>query len=347
MGINLSSNIKTFEQYVSNDPDKFYIGKKNTIYIKPKFNSLINYELLKKYKKIIFANSYEFINFVELNLHNSYEVEESQFNQQIKLPDLVETISFGERFNQNIILPAQLKTIIFKEDFNKKIILPNSLVELSFELSFFNQPIELVDSLKVLFLSYNYNQTILLPESLEILSFGIFFGKSFNLLKLPNNLKRLNMGFNFTKLFDLPNTLNYLILDVKEINANINTNVNMNLINNCSSLLNNLPNSLEHLVIIGDNNFELANLPNGLRTIIFDSKYQHTNILNLPDSIETIGLSYEYLNQIIKLPKNLKLIQINHRQILTKKYIENLEKYNVITHKLNYYDDFTFNLFKI
>jgi hypothetical protein len=87
-------------------------------------------------------------------------------------------------------------------------------------------------------------------------------------------------------------------------------------------LVDNLPNSLEELVLGYYFGLQLDNLPNQLKKIYFKNEYDDCDdddydnnksgyqyeLNNLPESIEIIVLSKYYEHKICKLPKNLKII---------------------------------------
>jgi hypothetical protein len=78
-------------------------------------------------------------------------------------------------------------------------------------------------------------------------------------------------------------------------------------------LIDNLPNSLEELVLTRGFNLELNDLPNQLKKIRLQNVMYDKKLNNLPESVEIIELSSRYYEKISKLPKNLKTIKCNSR----------------------------------
>lgn len=352
----LSNNLNKFD-----NPDEFYIGKKNIIYILPNFNSTIDPNLLEKYNILIFAN---FTGLAHIIGKNNYIYEnqlESKFNKPIDLPNSLESITFGLEFNQPVKLPNSLKILIFGEYFNCMLELPDSLIVLDMELTMrFNYPIKLNDSLKILFFSGGFNQQISFPENLEILSFGYNFNQN---ILLPEKLKKLIIHESFSKYIDLPNTLNYLKINISHYcNCGHIFNPNDELSEFYQRLFDNLPNSLEKLIIDGGiNHIKINNLPNNLKTIIFRL---NTVKLILPDSIESVGLvgltgltgtnvnnliksNYleSYLNRFGNFPTKLKYIycdsnisdQCLHQYNFT---IRNIYNYKLDELEFNRFDEY-------
>ena len=95
-------------------------------------------------------------------------------------------------------------------------------------------------------------------------------------------------------------------------------------------MIENLPNSIEGIVLGYNFNLELNNLPNSIKKISFDYYSEYDKELNcLPEFVEYLELNKKYNKKIKKFPLNLKTIKCSKNY----KYINDFEnKYNVITY---------------
>ena len=197
-------------------------------------------------------------------------------------------------FSNNPTQPVQLTHISFGSDFNCKFNPTNNLRFIVFG-TFFNQPIIFPNDSQLthLFFGNWFNQPIILPESLTHLNFAILCGFDQPII-LPESLTHLSLGFG---------------IDFIEL-ANIKY---LSICNNQQHIINNLPNTLEELILKRGFNLALDNLPNSIKIIELHEHYDkpfncfplnlktirvHPNykfIDNLPNSV-SINISYNNNN---------------------------------------------------
>lgn len=284
---------------------------------------------------LIFSNSLELVWCI--NYDNKFG-QCSSFNDLITIPDCIEYLNFGYNFNQIIFLPDSIKKLVFGTSFDKSIELPRFLQTLSFGNNF-NQIISFPDSIKYLIFGNNFNQIVTFPNELIQLIFGNNFNQN---IILPYSLEYLHFGNDFNQIIILPDSLKHLIFGNK-FNQNISyppslvnlqfgtefnnfaelINIKELTINNWNTrLMNNLPNSLELLIFSSGFNrnkicehIEFYNLPTSVKKIEFlNTRFSYGfNLIQMPDSIETIMLPNDFVGRIIPLPKNLKKIICNKR----------------------------------
>lgn len=210
---------------------------------------------------------------------------------------------------------------IFKHHFNepidkyanliadkKKLIFSNyTLFDLSVKIYDFNDYYN-----KYLFSYYykksKYNQPLIvnLNSNLEYLIFSYYFN---NLICLPNSLIFLIIGKCFNQSIELPESLQYLELNQFANYNLILPNLKFLSINsNDTSLINNLPHSLQTLKLNKNFDLDLNDLPSGITEIIFCqfSKYNKP-LNNLPNSLEKLILPKKYNMEIKNIPPKLKL----------------------------------------
>jgi hypothetical protein len=229
------------------------------------------------------------------------------FNQPINnLPDNLIYLKFGTYFNRPIQLNLELTELVFGESFNKPILLNSKLTRLEFGTCF-NQPVELPKQLTHLTIGHYFNQPIELPCSLIHLTHHNYASK--NIYKLPKSLKILELSDDDKDLINnLPDELEELVLGFK-FNlklSNLPNKLKKLTIHNGSNLLDELPNSLEELVINGM--CELNNLPNSIKKIKILSFFYDKELNNLPNSLEYLELPNCYRLQIKNIPSNLKTL---------------------------------------
>ena len=335
---------------------------RDTIIIYSKINKPINLNLLNKnFTRVVFSN-YKYIRlfFSNNNIYNSANHNEwkPQFNSKLVLPNKITHLTLGYCFNCPINLTnnIQLTHLTFGNNFNQPINLSNNiqLTHLTFGNNF-NQPIELVENLIELNFGVYFDHPIKLPNKLTHLSFGIFFDQPIELVKslthirfgtlfnqpiiLPKNIQSISFGTYFDQPINFPKSLIQLHLGVsfsQSVNPIELANLKYFEINcNNLSLVENLPNSLEKLIIGSCANFPLNNLPNSIKFIMILNEDYNEDLSNLPNSIEHIVLNskYDKLIPIQSIGKNLKLIECSSQY----KYLDLLKKSNipVKTYNLN------------
>jgi len=112
---------------------------------------------------------------------------------------------------------------------------------------------------------------------------------------LPNNIKLLiicSNPFYIHHLDNLPVSLEHLLINVSY-----------------NKPLDNLPNGLKTLDLIGFYNLELDNLPSSLKKLVVGGRYNQP-FLNLPIDLEELMLSEYYQVELINLPPKLKILHI-------------------------------------
>ena len=333
------------------ETEEYWIHE-NKIIFKPNFNNkLDNYiNIITKYNELIFSD-YDDYN-ITIKTNNIYFYEyyinytHSKFNQQVIIPQNVIHLTFGSYFNQPLTIPQNIIHLTFGNDFNQQVIIPQSVTHLTFGGNFnqkiiipqsvthltfggnFNQKIIIPQNVTHLTFGYKFNQQVIIPQNVTHLTFGnrfnqqviipqnvthLTFGNRFNQqVIIPQNVTHLTFGYRFNQQINLPN-IKYIKLDC-----------------NIVDIIENLPNSIEEIVL-GDNfDLELYNLPNSIKKISFHPDSRYDKELNcLPEFVEYLELSKYYDKKISKFSLNLKTIKCNKNY----EYIDDFkDKYNVITY---------------
>jgi hypothetical protein len=248
----------------------------------------------------------------------SYNVKNYVYNK---------TLWIGEYFSNTINLSDsdQIEIIYFdkRSSFDSSLDgLPKTLKHLEFHSdSDFSQPINnLPLGLKTLIMGYNFNEHIdNLPDSLE----NLILTGSFNspVDNLPTGLKTLVLGEKFNQYIkNLPYRLKKLVLS-----------------NNFAKSLDNLPPNLIYLQFVNNNNWvgNLNNLPNSIEFLLLDINsfnYSKENVLNnLPNSIRYLEI---ITKQNLLFESNLTEDSVK-KILFSKTEIENsngkyLNKYSLI-----------------
>ena len=168
---------------------------------KPSFNDdLLNYyDMMKKYKKIIFGNYNDL--FMTLKTNNEYEHDykdnyiRGEFNKKIDLSNNINLthLTFGLDFNQEINLSNNI-----------------NLTHLTFG-KYFNKEINIPLNIKSLNMYGCNNQYIIDNLHNNIEELKIFFSH-LNLNNLPNSIKKIYIKGYKKELNNLPNSIEYLEL---------------------------------------------------------------------------------------------------------------------------------------
>ena len=167
---------------------------------KPEFNEVLDdyYDLINKYKKIIFSNYNE--SEIAIKTNNFYNDKydknyiSNKFNQKIDLSNNIH-LTFGYNFNQEIDLSnnIHLTHLTLGYCFNKEINIPLNVKSLTM-LCCDNQYI--IDNL------HNNIEELIIDET------------NLNLDNLPNSIKKLYIhNFYNKELNNLPNSIEYLELN--------------------------------------------------------------------------------------------------------------------------------------
>lgn len=251
---------------------------------------------------------------MSLNLHESeYTIilDEIIINNYVNKP--INFNTFNQKFTK-IIFSNYIKNFSIEHSLNKYNItladmynpVFNNLIILADNINFGPNYLHLPDS---------FDKLIDLVETLTHIIFGYEFNQ---LVNLPKFVKYLEFGYCFNQLINLPDSLEFLSIE-QFFNQQLNFNNIIHLTINSPNmhLFENLPNSLEILVIGDKINVPLDNLPNGIKKIIFDNGYQRPiysrELNNLPNSIEQIELHSFYDKKISNIPTNLKKIKFSKK----------------------------------
>lgn len=148
-----------------------YIAKDDTIIFGPEFNKSLDYDLISRYKKIIFSNYILNDTLFKKSKYNknqkrifirNHKYISNEFNQPVNnfhstncsinittdrictcVSNSITHIIFGSKFNQEVDeLPENLTNLIFGYNFDKKVNnLPKKLTHLIFDF-YFNQKVD-------------------------------------------------------------------------------------------------------------------------------------------------------------------------------------------------------------
>ena len=103
----------------------------NKIIFKPEFNDKLDnyFDIISKYNELIFSNYDNYnITIKTNNEYNEYYEEysenykSSEFNQQVKIPENITHLTFGDCFNQPVIIPENVTHLTFDNCFNQQVI---------------------------------------------------------------------------------------------------------------------------------------------------------------------------------------------------------------------------------
>lgn len=244
------------------------------------------------------------------------------FNQPVNnLPRLIENLEFGLSFNQSVNkLPIFIKNLNLSGFFHKSINkLPNSIIELRLGEYYKNKIKRLPDNLEYLIFNYNsrYIHPIPFHDKLKYLKVGKNFKQKIN---FNNNLHTLGYCFPMTDK-NIPYSIKSLCL------YDNNQNILDNLPNTIEELefeldftsddeleLNNLPNSIKKInlkeVLIP---IILDNLPESVEHILLP-KFYELEINKLPSNIKIIECNKNY-KFVKSLKKNKKIKVIFYKQV--------------------------------
>jgi len=291
--------------YSFNQPIQLVEGLEEIIF-GYEFNQPI--QLVEGLKKITFGK--EFNQPIELIEVLEEIVFGYDFDQPIELVSSIKKITFGYKFNESITLAEGLKEIVFGHDFDQHIELVNGLEKITFGKSF-NQKIKLNEGLKKITFGYEFDEPVILIEGIEEINFGykfnqpielveglkkITFGNEFNQqIKLIEGIEEIGFGKKFSQRIELVEGIKKLTLDCNNI-----------------SLIENLPNGIEELVLNYFFELELRDLPNSIKIIKFYSDCYDKDLNNLPLSLECLMLPFDYDLEISRHYPNLKTIICGH-----------------------------------
>lgn len=246
-----------------------------------------------KFSKLIFANYHKdsfyfhlekINNFEKVEFTPKYIIQISLFNHpvifsnnltqqnQSTQPIQLTHISFGRDFNQQFVPTNNLKFIVFGSNFNQPIIFPND------------------SQLTHLFFGTWFNQPIILPDNLTHLNFEYL--SNFNRpIILPQSLTHLSLGLNL-RFIELSN-IKYLSIG-----------------SNNEYIMNNLPNTLEELILKPAFRLPLNDLPNSIKIIELPMYYDKP-LYNIPLNLKIIRVysKYKFINN---LPNSISINILNN-----------------------------------
>ena len=236
---------------------------------KPSFNEELTnyYEIINKYKKVIFSNYNDPLIAIKTNNKFEYEYDDkhiqSDFNKEIYLSNNINLthLTLGDSFNTEINLSNNINlTDLTLLHVNKEIDLSNNinLTHLTFR-DLFNKEIDLSNNINLTHLTFgeNFNQDINISFNVKSLKmFGC--NNQYIIDNLHNNIEELRIYNNNLNLDNLPNSIKKIYIE--EYAAEIN----------------NLPNSIEYLEL-KYYNFKIKKIPKNLKTIKCNKEYKYIN----------------------------------------------------------------------
>jgi hypothetical protein len=247
---------------------------------------------------------------------------------------ILETYNFKE-------LPLDLEKLKINYYLNEKLNL-EELLNLK-ELTFYNieNPdisIELPKNLKKLEIidieNFDFNN---LPENLESIKIKNYKGKIDEIFKhLPLNIKKIKIVntklSNYDFVYKFPNLK---VLKLKRTGF--------------IDIVNNLPDFIEKLSLVGDYDYyeiNIINYPKNLHTLNLSS-YDINNLYIDNESLKSLKITVCGTNKIIKIPQNLKKLDISKNQITDDEKIPlNLEKLNISNNQLKKFNFQNYHLLK-
>ncbi len=134
-----------------------------------------------------------------------------------------------------------------------------------------------------------FNQLLKLPKNLTHLTFGYKFVQQ---IVLPENLTHLIIGYKFNQVVQLSYNIKYLGLD-----------------NNNNNIIDYLHDTIEELILGKYFNSELNNLPCSINSIVLKNENYNKKLNCLPNNIELIALPKYYNLKIEKIPDKLKKLK--------------------------------------
>ena len=218
----------------------------NKVIFKPNFNNkLDNYlDIISKYNELIFSNYNDCSITIKTNniYCNKYKqnYKESNFNQQVIIPQNITHLTFGFYFNQQVIIPENVTHLTFGHYFNQQVIISQNVTHLNFGFHF-NQQVNL-PNIKYIQIDCN---------NIDIID------------NLPNSIKEIEFGYNFgLELQNLPNS-------IKKISFHPDSRYDKEL--NC------LPEFVEYLELGKDYDKKISKFPLNLKTIKCYKNYKYIN----------------------------------------------------------------------
>lgn len=167
--------------------EKYFIDKNTkTVHFASYFNEPLHlyWKMMVNINIVIFDDDYSnrFLSFNQplvLTPNVTHLILNYRFNHFFVLPRCVTHITFGHDFNRSIILTKCLLHLMYKGGFfNRSIILTPKIIDLTFENGHnFNQPLVLTKRIQHLKFGVKFNQLIVLTPYLTHIKFGIYFNQ--------------------------------------------------------------------------------------------------------------------------------------------------------------------------
>ncbi len=183
----------------------------------------------------------------------------------------------------------------------------------------------------------------LIPSHIETIIFESFTDP---IDFLPHGIKTLKIipGFSDEKKFshkldNLPNTIEVLVIK-KEYNLPIenlpNSLKHLEIEGGFNQPVNHLPSSLEFINLGSDFNQPINNLPQNLKTLITGKKFNQS-INNLPPALEKLIIGKGFFLKIVRLPPNLKYLEFDDEIFCSDEtYIDKQNKYTEFNDRTKY-----------
>jgi len=244
------------------------------------------------------------------------------FNQPIsKYPANLKKIMFYGQFNQQLVnLPSSIEEIILSYQFNHPLDnLPYGLKKLDLGRKF-NQEVEhLPDSLtEIVFSDFFDNNIDFLPQSIKKIELGINFNKE--LENLPSSLETLIVGAYIKTLNNLPDHIKEINIEKRGTRINLLYKPILKLPDNLVKLTLNscyidpieyFPPNLKSLIFPESSNFNLPldNLPDSLDELILGQNYNQ-NLKNIPKSVKILSIGHGYRFPLSELPDTIEVLRV-------------------------------------
>lgn len=244
---------------MSSTPLYYINAQHRTIRFVPSFNNPLDtyYVIIRNYKKLYFGFS---------------------FNQPIILTKHLELFAISSLFNYPFDTTKNLITLILDYSFNQYIVLNKNICDLTFGFGY-NKSLELTKNVRKLSFGVYFNHGLKLSKNLTSIVFGNSYSHPIVLTKC---LRNVVMGYN-PKTNALSNkiilTPNVLCLDAGIGYSHIHIEKPLHTLTICFDnhhIIDNLPQGIKNIVLDGDFNLPLDNLPNDVIHVeICNYNYSH------------------------------------------------------------------------
>lgn len=230
----------------------------NIIRFSTSFNEPLDdyYSIIHSYNKIYFG--FAFDQPIVLTKYIILFSTSSMFNQPFDTTKYLTTLILDYRFNQHIILNKNIHDLTFGYSYNKYLTLPKNISYLSFGV-FFNQPFVLSKKLTHLTLGCNFNNPIVLVKSLKVLIMTRIKDNDHHFILTPN-VRFLKPSIDCKNRIVIEKPIQTLTIS-----------------NNNYHIIDNLPQNITNIVLDGNFDLPMDNLPNDVKHIeLCNYGYSHT-----------------------------------------------------------------------